>query len=839
MCRKAATVLTLMFCLPWAGPTLAAGASAFHFALPAQSLADSLRAVGSQAKINIVFDPGLVRGRRAMALKADLTATEAVSRLLAGTGFGYHMINDSTIIVSRVSGKATRDPSRKTSRKPAADPAPQATAAVPAPATLAQVVVQGKFISTAGFSAMKMNLPARDTPFSISTYSQSFIHAIEAQQVSSLYSYMTGIQSAGTTGYDIVFRGFKSGGNDQNSILVDGLPGLSTRFGSPVTIGLERIDVVRGPASVMNGEEQPGGFIDLITKKPQARPFYELSGTTTAYDGHGIGIGDKPGFDVAADATGPIAGNDHFLYRLIVDDMNKDTFRTYSYDRNVYIAPSFTWVISDADKLTLSYVYQRLRYSYDTYLVAPDNNIKLAPPITTRYQQPSDYGSEHGSALTMFFVHRFTNGWTWHLETRDVWHTDAAHGFDVTSVRSNLLYVGRRARGQLNKRGYHYVDTHLHMPFVTGPVHHDMVVGVTAGRDSSDFNRLQFYNAPATGPDSLDISIYDPQYNGVPSLSSLPLFAPGKAKLLDDRYTVTQNLGAYAADMLTFSKHWKGSIGLRYAYDKQYQHTLYTVTGGTLPETVKTAHKVLPMVGLVYQPNGHWSFYGSYSTSFVPPSANAIDINGTNDFVPTSAHQYEIGAKTDFLHNRVTASLALYRIDEKNTFSHFKCADYGTCYAQVGQAQSKGAEFEINARPLPNWQLAAGAAYTDAKITASTVPVQVDSVLPDVPKMAEHLWSRYDFRAHALRGVGFGLGVVHVGSRAGFTPTKPGPMLILPAYTRIDTALYYDRGDYSFTFKVTNLFDKTYYESAGFTGANKLLPGAPRMFTLSVRAYLQ
>ena len=840
MCRKAATVLTLMFCLPWAGPTLAAGAPAFHFALPAQSLADSLRAVGSQAKITIVFTPGLLRGREARALEADLTAAQAVSRLLVGTGFVCRIVNDSTIVVSAGTGKTRGDPPRSMSREAApVRAAHEISTVAPANTALQAIVVQAKFISTAGFSAMKMNLPARDTPFSISTYTQSFIHAVEAQQVSSLYAYMTGIQSAGTTGYDIVFRGFKSGGNDQNSILVDGLPGLSTRFGSPVTIGLQRIDVVRGPASVMNGEEQPGGFIDLITKKPQARPQYELSATGTAYDGHGIGVGDKPGFDLAADATGPIAGNDHFLYRLVVDDTNRDTFRTYSYDHDLYIAPSFTWRISSADKLTLAYVYQALKYSYDTYLIAPASDINLVAPITTRYQQPSDYGKEHGSALTMFFVHRFANGWTWHLETRDVWHTDQARGFDVTSVRSNLLYVGRRARGQLNKRGYHYVDTHLHMRLVTGPVRHNMVVGLTAGRDSSDFNRTQFYNAPATGPDSLDISLYQPDYNGVPPLSSLPLVAPNHDTLLSDRYTVTENFGAYLADMLTLSKHWKGSIGLRYAYDKQWQHTLYTLTGATLPETVKPAHKVLPMVGLVYQPNGHWSLYASYSTSFVPPSANAIDINGLNDFVPTSANQVEAGIKTAFLRNRLTATLSLYRIDEKNTFSHFKCANYGTCYEQVGKAQSKGAEFEINARPLSNWQLTAGAAYTDAKVTASTVAVQVGSRLPDVPKMAEHLWSRYEFRARALRGFGFGLGVIHVGERTGFTPTKAGPMLMLPGYTRVDTALYYDYKDYTFTFKVTNALDKTYYQSAGFTGDSELLPGAPRMFTLSARAYLQ
>ena len=175
----------------------------------------------------------------------------------------------------------------------------QAKATVAKVTQLKAISVQGRFVAPAGHSALKMDVAARDTPFSISTYTGSFMHAIEASKVDELYPYMTGIQSAGITGYDLVFRGFQSGGNDQNSLLVDGLPGLATRFGSPATIGVSHIDVVRGPSSVLNGEEQPGGFINLVTKKPEAEPLYEFNTNVSAYDGAGIGLGDSPGFDFA------------------------------------------------------------------------------------------------------------------------------------------------------------------------------------------------------------------------------------------------------------------------------------------------------------------------------------------------------------------------------------------------------------------------------------------------------------------------------------------------------------------------------------------------------------
>lgn len=701
---------------------------------------------------------------------------------------------------------------------------------------LKSVSVKARFISAAGHSALKMDAPSRDTPFSISTYTGSFMHAIEAQKVDALYPYMTGVQSAGITGYDLVFRGFQSGGNDQNSILVDGLPGLATRFGSPATIGVSRIDVVRGPSSVLNGEEQPGGFINLITKKPEADPLYEFSVSGTAYDGAGIGLTDKPGLDYAADLTGPVGHSKNVLYRLIMDDSNKDTFRNAGYDHSIYFAPSLTWKISDATSLTAAYEYQRLHYSYDTYLVAPNSNINLAAPITTRYQQPSDYENENGSVLTLLFTHDFHNGMTWNLSTRDVWHTDEAHGFDVVSIRPNLLDVARRARGQLNKRRYDYLDTNLQMPFDTFGIGHKMVIGLTAGRDSSNTDRLQFFNGPATGPTSLDISIYNPVYSGVPALASLPLVAGGNTTLLNDRFTVLDSYGAYFADMMTLSSHWKATVGLRYARDRQ---SITELKIPNVPGSSKTNSKALPMLGLVYQPNDQLSFYTSYSTSYVPPSANAIDINGVNSFVPTSAKQIELGSKVNFLDNRVSATAALYRIDEKNTFSHFKCI-YGTCYQQLGKARSQGAELEVNARPMPNWQLTAGYGYTDARITGSDNAAQINSRLPNVPFNSAHIWSRYDFRAPQLQGLGFGLGVIYNGEREGFTPTKlNSPMLKLPAYTRVDAALYYNYNQYVVTFKVENVFDKTYYQSAGFNGDINLLPGGPRLFTLSVRAFFE
>lgn len=699
---------------------------------------------------------------------------------------------------------------------------------------LSAVVVQGSFISNAGISAMKLNVPVIDTPYSITSYSRSFMNAINVRQVSDLYAYMTGIQSAGVTGYDITFRGFTAGANDPNTILVDGLPGLATRFGSPVTIGISRIEVVRGPSSVANGQEEPGGFIDLITKKPRSRPFYEFSASGSGYAGHGISATSKLGGDFSADLTGPIDKSRHFLYRVILDDSNRDGFRSYTYNHSIYFAPSVTWRINNATSATLQYVYQHLHYSYDTYLVAPDSNINLVAPITTRYQEPGDWYREWGSVVSFFLTHHLDNGMTWHFDMRSVWHTDSARGHDVVAILPNLLQLSRRARGQINKRQYDHFDTSLDMPFKTGSISHKAVVGVTGGRDSYNFNRTQFYNAPSSGPNSLDISIYNPIYGLGPALNQLP--AASNPKFLSNRYSNDISYGAYFIDMMKFSQHWLGNFGVRYEHNYQ---NIQELRVPNTPSSNKNTSDVLPMAGIVYKPTRNWSYYADYSTSFVPPPANAIDTSGVNSFSPVYANQVEVGSKVSFMHGRAFATLALYRINERNTFSHFACP-YGTCYQQFGKARSQGAEFEINARPLPNWQILAGYAYTDAKVTASTNAFQVGQPLPDVPRNSAHLWTRYDFMNGAVRGLGLGLGVIYDGVRQGFIATKANEAILhLPSFTRVDAALYYRWSRYSLTFNVQNIFDTTYYVSSGFTGPLAIVPGAPRMYTLTLRMHFE
>ncbi|MBR0347683.1 MAG: TonB-dependent siderophore receptor [Rudaea sp.] len=704
---------------------------------------------------------------------------------------------------------------------------------------LEAVQVTGRFIASGARSAMKQDLDVRDTPYSVADYSSSFMKAIETANLTDLYSYMTGVSRGGVTGYDISIRGFKTTQSDENAILIDGLPGLAGRFGSPPTVMAERIEVVKGPASVLYGEAQPGGFVNIVTKKPQDKAAGVIDVLATSYAGSGLSLGDTASFTGDLDLTGPIDNERRLLYRVVAESSDRDTFRG-GWERSFYFAPSVTWRVSDATSLRLSAEYRKRTNAYDNLLVAPNKDARLIAPITTRYQEPGDVQQETGRSVTAALEHEFDNEGVWNLAARSVRGSDTAVGYDNVAVLADLVTLQRRARSQQNHRQYDYVDTNYSMPFKTGFIEHKLLVGGGGGTNRTDFNRIQFYNGATTGalakpgPKSLNINIYNPIFGISPPLSSFP------AGTVNDRITTETNVGAYLSDVMTLSEHWKASFGLRYTRDEQNGKEVKTPP---LTSSSKADSDLLPTAGILYQPNAHWTFYYSSATSFIAAAPTAQDIYGNNPFKPTTAKQNEAGIKADLFDGRINTTFAVFDIQKSNTLAVATCnvGVPGTCSQQVGGEESKGFEWEVDAHLSENWQVLFGYAHADATVTksngAKTSPL-VGSRLTNAPLDSAHIWSRYDFSEGTLRNFGIGAGVTYVSEIAGSQPSLgDSRVLVLPGHVVADLVLYYQLLDkYTVTLKVGNVFGKTYFEGVNST-TNEVgvVPGAPRTIQLAVR----
>lgn len=700
---------------------------------------------------------------------------------------------------------------------------------------LEQVVVTGRFLGEEARSAMKLDAPLLDTPFTVQSYTDDFLKSIETTNVSDLYNYMTGVKRAGNTGYDLTIRGFKTGADDLSAIMVDGLPGLTGRFGSPPTVGVDHIEVVKGPMSVLYGQIQPGGFVNLISKKPQPVQAATLDLKGTAYSGSELSMGDRTGYDTSGDITGPIDQAGKFLYRLIGQYGDRDLFRDYTFERNRYFAGGLTWNIGEATAATVQADYRRVDNSFDVGLAAPFRDIDRVAPITTRYQEPDDFREERGHSVSGSLTHSFTDGLTWNIAARSVRNQSDDGAYTSTAVRPSGLSVARRARRNHIEREYDYFDSNLQARFATGPFRHQLLVGVNGGRDTADEDRRQFFNSgPCPGALCFDIDLYNPVYGRVPPRSSLPAVNPATPQNLRHQHFQTDTLGVYVSDLITLSDHWKVTFGARSVEEEQEISELRLPNVPT--EKKRAKDSLVPMAGVLFQPTSLWTVYASYAESYVPAAANENDINGLNPFTPVTGEQIEVGTKVEnLLDGRLTGTLSLFQIDRDNVLDSFACA-LGTCSEQIGSERTKGVELEINAQLLDDWQIAVGYAYLDATVTESNDPVRVGSRLTNVAKNSANLWSRYDVTAGPLAGLGLGLGVVYTAERSGILPTTASPdEMRLPAYTVVDVAISYDFEPYTLNLKVGNVLDEVYYESAGFTGQIQIWPGAPRNVSLSLR----
>jgi len=703
-----------------------------------------------------------------------------------------------------------------------------------------EIVVSGTFLDKGSKSAMKMDVPVLDTPFSVSSYSNEFVKSLETQNVADLYNYMTGLKKSGVTAYDITLRGYKSGGDDRNAIMVDGLPGMTGRYGSPPTIGIERVELVKGPMAVLYGQIQPGGFVNLITKKPQANSKLIFDVRTQTFAAPVRNFGDHNSIAGAFDATGAVI--DGVNYRLLGQVTRNQGFRNDAYSNQEFLAPSLDFELSPQTNLTLQFEYRATKERFDTGLAAPFDGATLATStkyditrlasLETVYQNPDNFRFEKGTSASAYFTHAFGD-WRVNVGYRHV--RSNSEQKDITPMNVTKIggvdFVTRRARHLFTQRKYDYADANVSGSFNTGSIEHKLLVGINGGIDTVIEDRPKFFSGA-----QLNVRLYNPDFSTTPAFDSLP---NGPIANLSYRDILSRNYGIYVSDLITLTDWLKVSVAARKfsEFSRTYPDRRNT------PAVVgrrTTKKDFLPSAGILIQPTNNITIYGSYAESFVPVDPGLLNLQGTNSgFVPITGSQKEAGIKTErLLDGKLGFTAAVYQIDNIGQTSQTICNfGNGSCSVQLGKSRSRGFELEGNASPLPNWQIIFGYTYIDAKVLSAGpgFEFQVGRRLPNVAKNAANLWTRYDFS----NGFGIGLGVTHTGQREGILPTQSNDLLRLdlPAYTVVDAALYYTRERYSFNLKIGNILNETYYQNSGggSLGRVQIQPGDPRYLTLTGR----
>jgi iron complex outermembrane recepter protein len=628
----------------------------------------------------------------------------------------------------------------------------------------------------------KTDTPLRDTPASIQVIPQQVIEDQGATNVREILRNASGVNfssAAGGRSEDFIIRGF------QANIFRNGFRDnfYSTRTETELA-NIDRVEVLKGPASVLFGRAEPAGIINFVTKQPLREPFYEVSFTA----------GDFSFYRPSLDFSGPLTENGDLAYRLNVAYENAGSFRDGVQTERFFIAPTLSWQISDDTELSLEFSYLDDTRPVDRGLVVLSDNKVADIPISTYLGDPEPREDFGETRTELYLDHRFNDNLSLRSGIRYAVSTEDGPG---ATVQIDGPSEDDRNFPVSTNSGYQFYETFTFQndligKFKTGSIEHTALFG------------LEYYNGFTTfeggfrGGDTIDI--FNPSTD----------FEFGEFEsfgLFEDR---ENSFGIYLQDQIALLDNLQLVVGGRFD-----TYNLESSVDGEITETEADAFS--PRVGLVYQPIEPVSIYASYTRSFTPATGRSADGEA---FEPQRGTAYEIGVKTEIIKNRLSSTLAFYDTTLTNVATTDPNNDLFEI--QTGEQNSQGIELDIAGEILPGWNIFAGYAYTDAKITEDNT-FTVGNRLESVPEHDFNLWTAYTIQRGKLAGLGFGLGIFYVSESPGDIENS----FFLDDYTRVDAALYYERANFKATLNFKNLFDVRYFEGSG---REEVTPGDP--FTL-------
>lgn len=683
----------------------------------------------------------------------------------------------------------------------ASTPAPTPESSPPPPSDLQPIELEviaapenNPYVVDQAITATEFDAPLRDIPRSIQVIPEQVIEDQKAIRLEDALRNVSGVSRTNTfggTADGFLLRAFPA------DIFRNGfaeVPGTTAFSSVRETANLERIEVLKGPASILFGNVAPGGIINLVTKKPLSDPFFAGSFT----------VGSFELFRPTIDFTGPITADASLRYRLNAVYEDSSSFRDFTQIERIFIAPVLAWQIGDRTSLELELEYLNDDRPFDRGLVAVGDR-PADIPISRRLGEPGDFRRVEDIGVGYRFEHQINDNWTLKNGFRALFSDNSVQRFEPFGLDETTGILDREFRVTEGDRQSYSLQSNLIGKFATGPVQHQLVFGLDLLRiDSAEAGERVRPIAP--------IDIFNPVF-GAPIPEVFPFF---------DNDSRTDNLGIYLQNLISLRDNLKLLVGGRFDLLDQRNIDNFNVETSTQSDTAFS-----PTVGLVYQPIQPVSLYASFARSFQPNFA--IDVNG--DFLePERGDQVEVGIKAELLQGRLNTSLAFYRLTQSNlAVVDPNNTDFAIA---AGEQRSQGIELDVVGRLLPGWNIIASYAFTDAKITESDefFLSAEGNRFPNIPFHQASLWTTYEIQKGAAQGLGFGLGLFYVGDRQGdFENT-----FILPEFLRTDAAVFYRRENWRLALNIRNVFDVRIFESSTFR--ENITPGAPLTFlgTVSV-----
>ncbi|MBW4477591.1 MAG: TonB-dependent siderophore receptor [Tolypothrix brevis GSE-NOS-MK-07-07A] len=624
----------------------------------------------------------------------------------------------------------------------------------------------------------RTDTPLRDIPQSIQVVPRQVLQDRQARSITDGLENVSGVTTIGYGSRNyFTIRGFEAFG-----ALVNGLPDPQiTSDGS--FVNLERLEVLKGPASVLYGDSGTGGVggtINFVTKQPLRDPFYEI----------GVTIGSFNDYQGTIDFSGPLNDSKTALYRFNAGYRSTETFVDFNESRNFSIAPSLSFSLGKNTDLAVEGDVNILERNGQTPQGLPTVGTVLLNPNgkVSRSFSPAGPLTDNltiNGRIGYSLEHRFNENWKLRNAFRYTLYND-----DDRNDKPDIFPTSLAADNRTLNRGfgigsqyfnYYYLDTNLLGKFSTGSINHQLLVGFSLNRSTRDLN-FEFGTAAP-------IDIFNPVYDQ-------NVVSTGRSFV---NFRTTDTLGIYLQDQITLAENLKLLLGGRVdIFDERTTDRLTNV------ETSQSDTAFSPRVGIVYQPIPPISLYASFSRSFTPTIGTSA---GGEAFEPGRGTQYEVGIKAD-LTSKLSTTLAFYDLTRSNvTTSDPNNPNFSV---QTGEQRSRGIELDISGEILPGWNIIAGYAYNDARVTKdNTIPV--GNRLFSAPEHSFNIWTTYKIQKGDLQGLGLGLGFYFGGE----VYADLANTVELPSYFRTDAAIFYERERFRAALNFRNLFDVQYYTAWG------------------------
>ena len=709
---------------------------------------------------------------------------------------------------------------------------------------------ESSYKNTNSFIGTKTASALKEVPQSVGYVTKELILDQGATTVNEVVKNISGVNQNSSYN-DFSIRGFRTTGNRNSGNLLNGMRAQTSLWKQSSLANIERVEVIKGPASALFGNAAPGGVINRVTKKP----LFENKNSIT------VGVGSWNTLKTYGDFTGPLNPKKTLLYRLNLGYEKTDSFRDLQGSESIIAAPSFSYIPNEKTHINVDFVYQNFNGKIDRGQSVPADGNVYSTPISRSLSAANDFLKENTLNTTIALTHKFSD----HISLNAIYLNSSYSEDMLEHTQANLYYkqIGNGANAfryadpnkvmmTANQRKRYFANnsfnTYFNFNFNTGILKHKLLVGYDyfiseqkAGSSSISAqgylskDKTKVINTYTTTANVLAGSVQTPTTN----VSVFDLYDPiaGNAYKDISKYIWKQNTltpyeeyshGVYVQEQIDISIV-KLLIGLRQEWFTE------TLNKETTKEISRQTSAFIPRVGLVVEASENINLYSTWVKGFQPQGANIQSdpdrYGGPFDYMKSEL--YEVGLKTEWFNKRLSATLAIFKITQENSLEQSPKAGKADWRVPVDE-ESNGFELDVAGQILPNFSVVANYAYTDARIvklkeegTIKDLNVQ----RPSTPRHAANLWTKYIFENGSLKGLGAGIGVSYASERLGQVGRR-ATAASYPDYTLLNAVLYYKVKDVQLQLNVNNVLNRTYWIS-GYDNLRNF-PGAPRNINASV-----